>query len=516
MTTGSEYSTEVPYLRTFTNDMSPPLLRLVAALNGVKPPPALDFDYCEVGCGNGDGVATFAAANPDSRFVGIDLNPEHIHFAQSLALKGGLVNASFLERDFEKILSDDVPQFHYICAHGLLSWVSQAKRKAFVEVCARKLAPGGLLYVGYNALPGWAALSPLRRLIQDGASTVNGDALEKAGRGLALAKVLRDAGTGYFESNPIAKQMVDTMAKVGLPYVVHEYLQPHWHPMYFADVAREMEESDLHFVGQLPLHLNYRNLSLGAVLVELTKDVTDRLVYESLKDFALNELFRRDVYVKGPVMRTDSMARDYLNENLFGSFRTHDRAKRQLPLPFTTLDLTGPVYDALISALGERTSTVSELLRMPALHGVSAEQLRESLLYLLMADMAFPMREPSRPAGTADSGVHRFVLPYNRMVVKQRLTTKTPTVLAVPAAGAGLPISMIEAVCLRMVTEVEEAARPAWIRSFVARQPLKLFVRDRPVETAEEQCAVLEAELSSFCERRLPKLRELNILERAA
>lgn len=513
--TTAEYATEVPYLRTFSNDLSPPLLRLTAALNGVKPPPALDFDYCEIGCGNGDTTATFAAANPESRFMGIDMGAEHIRFAQSLALKGGLTNVSFLERDFEQILGDDVPSFHYICAHGLLSWVSQAKRKAFIQVCAQKLEPGGLLYVGYNALPGWAALSPLRRLIQDGASTVDGDALEKAGRGLALAKVLRDAGTGYFESNPIAKQMVDTMSRVGLPYVVHEYLQPHWHPMYFADVAREMADHDLHFVGQLPLYLNYRNLSLGAVLMELTKSVTDRLVYESLKDFALNELFRRDVYVKGSVMRSDSMARDFLNESLFGSFRTHDKSKRQLPLPYTTLDLTGPVYDALIPALGERTSTVSEMLRSAALHGVTAEQVRESILYLLMADMAFPMREPSRPAGPPDAGVHHFVLPYNRMVVKQRLTTKTPTVLAVPAAGAGLPISMIEAVCLRMVTEVPVPDRPAWIRSFVARQPLKLFVRDRPVETAEEQCAVLEAELASFCEKRLPKLRELNILERA-
>lgn len=514
--TGSEYSTEVPYLRTFTNDMSPSLLRLVAALNGYKPPPALDFDYCEIGCGNGDTTATLAAANPESRFVGIDVAAEHVTFANGLAMRGGLSNVAFLERDFEQIRGDDVPNFHYICAHGFLSWVSQAKRKAFIEVCAQKLEPGGLLYVGYNALPGWAGLSPLRRLIQDGAATADGDILEKASRGLALAKLLRDAGTGYFEANPTAKAMVDTMVKAGLPYIVHEYLQPHWHPMYFADVAREMADNDLHFIGQLPLYLNYRNLSLGPVLVELTKTVTDRLVYESLKDFALNELFRRDVYIKGSAIRSDTTARDYLDATLFGSFRTPDKTRQKLPLPHATLELTGPVYDVLIPTLCERTSTVSELLRNPGLAGVGAEPLRESLLYLLLADHAFPMREPSRPGGAPDCGIHRFVLPYNRMVVKQRLTTKTPTVLAVPAAGAGLPITMIEAVCLRMVTEVAERDRPAWIRSFVARQPLKLFVRDRPVETAEEQAHVLEMELASFCEKRLPKLRELGILERAS
>ena len=55
-----EYLTDVAYLRTFSGDLSPTTLRLVAALNGFAPPPARDFDYAELGAGNGDTTAALA------------------------------------------------------------------------------------------------------------------------------------------------------------------------------------------------------------------------------------------------------------------------------------------------------------------------------------------------------------------------------------------------------------------------------------------------------------------------
>src|SRR5262245_25440041 len=124
-----EYSTDVTYLRTFTNDLSPAMLRLVAALNGFAPPPADGFDYCELGCGNGDTTATLAAANPGARFIGVDINPGHVAFANGLAARGGLTNVRFLERDFEALLEEALPSLDFVCAHGVLSWVSPAKRK---------------------------------------------------------------------------------------------------------------------------------------------------------------------------------------------------------------------------------------------------------------------------------------------------------------------------------------------------------------------------------------------------
>src|SRR5262249_32605073 len=161
------------------------------------------------------------------------------------------------------------------------------KRRALVDFAARRLKPGGLLTVSYNALPGWAAVEPLRRLMLDSASGVQGSSLDRARHGLAAAKALHDAGAGYVASNPAATSILETRTKAGLPYVAQEYFHAHWCPMYFADVAKEMAEGGLYFIGALPPYLNYRDLTVPPSLAGLFKGVGNRILFESLKDYAV-------------------------------------------------------------------------------------------------------------------------------------------------------------------------------------------------------------------------------------
>ena len=86
-------------------------------------------------------------------------------------------------------------------------------------------------------------------------------------------------------------------------------------------------------------------------------------------------------------------------------------------------------------------------------------------------------------------------------------------VLASPVAGTGVTLSMLHATCVRLLTDVEPEDRPAWIRAFVAEQPLKLFDGDRAVTDKEEQARVLEQQLADVSTRRVPELLQLGILE---
>src|SRR5580700_5961169 len=120
MTAARDYITDVPYMRCFVGDLSPLQLRLVAALNGFPSPPGDDFDYCELGSAHGDTTATLAAAYPGARFLGVDINPEHIASAHRLAAEGGLDNVRFLERDFEGLATDEVADLDFVAAHGVV------------------------------------------------------------------------------------------------------------------------------------------------------------------------------------------------------------------------------------------------------------------------------------------------------------------------------------------------------------------------------------------------------------
>jgi len=59
----------------------------------------------------------------------------------------------------------DLPDFDFITLHGIYSWISPENRRTIVEFMRRKLKPGGIVYISYNCMPGWAGMMPLRRLL---------------------------------------------------------------------------------------------------------------------------------------------------------------------------------------------------------------------------------------------------------------------------------------------------------------------------------------------------------------
>jgi SAM-dependent methyltransferase len=506
------YTTDVTYVRQFCAELNPGLLRATAALAGCPPPPGDDFDYAELGAGPGDTLATLAAAYPRARFVGIDINPEHVALARTLASEGGLENVRFLERDFEDPGADPLPALDYLCAHGLLTWIAPSKRNALFALAAARLKVGGLLYLGYNALPGWAAVEPLRRLMRDAAAAFEGDSEARIRHALATAQLWCDANAGYFVANPSAKEILATMVKMGIPYATHEFFSAHWHPMYFADVAGEAAQHGLRFVGQVPLHLNYRDLMIAPALQGASRAIADRRAWEGMKAFANNEFFRRDVYVKGEVPRGENTTRAYLDATPFGTLVPADDVSRDLPLPGRTLRFTGPLFDAVIAALGRRSSTVGDLAREPSLATFDGDQLRQAVLQLAMGNDVLPMARASSGAGGAAA---RYRLPsgFNRAVLARALSRKYTVVLASPVAGTGIGLPILHAAALLALTEAGPQDRQEWIRAFVDAYPLRILDHGRAVQDKAELARILSAHVDRFSATKLPKLVDLGVVE---
>ena len=506
------YPTEVVYLRIINKGLAPPMLRLVAALNGFTPPPARDFDFCELGSGTGDSIVLLAAAHPGSRFLGVDINAEHVAFADAMAREGKIANVRFVEHDFEELAGDDVPAFDYIVAHGLLSWVGPAKRSALLAFAERKLRPGGLLYVSYDALPGWAAVEPLRRLMLE-ASAGETHLVERARRGLALAQRFAGAKADYFTNNAMAGWAIETMTRLGLTYVVHEYFGPYWHPMYFSDVAREAATHDLHFVGQYPPYKSFDNLALPPELQELVEGVEDRLVYEGLKDYALNETFRQDVYVKGPLARSPTATETYLDSTPFGTLVAASRLERQLRLPRCTIPLDDPVFDAILRALAERPRSAGDLARLPALADLGGEGVRSALGTLLFGEQVAPLDPSTPPLAPVSPRRCRVPLAHNRRLLRETFPNKDTVTVCSPAAGMDLRMPLADAIMIRAVTEAEPGAYGTWLRAFFSTMPRPLRVGERSIEDPTEAVRALEEALPAFCAEQLPKLVQLGVLE---
>ena len=94
--TTAETTLEIPYPSNFYSYQTPAALDYVAAINGVAPSVSAGapFTYLDLGCGDGFTIVLLAAAYPACRFIGIDINPEHIAIGTALARAGGLTTSS--------------------------------------------------------------------------------------------------------------------------------------------------------------------------------------------------------------------------------------------------------------------------------------------------------------------------------------------------------------------------------------------------------------------------------------
>jgi SAM-dependent methyltransferase len=443
------YVTEVAYQPSFHPEQAPATIRLAAALNGFAPPTGEGFAALEAGAGAGKTLAILAAADRDSRFVGFDFMAEHVEAARAFAASGNLENASFLEADLADLAPAKLGAFDYMSAHGVYTWVAPALRARLVDLASACLKPGGLLYVSYNAMPGWAAVQPLRRLLIDVAERGKGSLAERATTAVAFAEHLRAHGAHYFAQNPAAAAMLAEVLKKDVSYVLHEHFNDDSTALSFSEVSRDMQRGDLHFVGQIPLFLNYKDLAIPASALPMFEG-TDRGWFETLKDYATNAFFRRDVYRKGSLPPEPAALGRYLDDGVFGTIVPPTDVPRSVTLPHCTMSFSGAIFEALIDALGDAPIGVDAIVAEPRLASFGRARVHDALRSLLIAGVAAPMRA---------RGLLAEPPLLNRALVAGWTEADGPLALASPLTGSGLTVDASVAARLQKGERPREVVR---------------------------------------------------------
>ena len=200
----SGYVADVGYTHGFYRELTPTFLAFAALANGRVPhDTGAPFTYCELGSGQGLSMNILASANPHGHFYATDFNPGQIAGARALAGEARIGNLRFYDTAFAEFADEpSLPaEFDFIALHGIYSWISEENRAAIVDFIRRKLKVGGMVYISYNALPGWASGMPLRRIFFEQANQSRGATEERIGQALEFVNKLKTAQAGY--SRPI-------------------------------------------------------------------------------------------------------------------------------------------------------------------------------------------------------------------------------------------------------------------------------------------------------------------------
>lgn len=179
----------------------------------------------ELGCAHAINLLPQAAALPRARFVGVDVSPGQIEVARRRVEALGYAHVRVTCADVMDLeLGDE--RFDYVVAHGLFSWVPDAVRDRVLTLAARVLAPGGVLYLSYNAMPAWGIREAVRRALLELVGDAEGarERVRRAREGLATLRAVRPL-EGTPEGALMAAE-IDGLRDKPDAYLLHEYLVP--------------------------------------------------------------------------------------------------------------------------------------------------------------------------------------------------------------------------------------------------------------------------------------------------
>ncbi|WP_119303264.1 class I SAM-dependent methyltransferase [Dongia deserti] len=449
------YVTEVLYTEHFFRELSPSWLNYVAVLNGCQPRP-LDpgFTYMELGCGLGQTVTLLAGAHPQGRFYGVDFNPAHIDWARRYAASAGIGNVQFLERSFLDLTAQEVPECDFIVLHGVYAWVAPEVRAGIQRIILERLKPGGLVYNSYNCLPGWAADSPLQKLVYETARNLTGDASQRTQGALKAIEELVGAKFAYFAATPTAGKMAAKMAERNANYLAHEFLNEHWTPFYSTDVADEMANAKLNFVGSATLAENHLELLGGDELQAKVKTQPTQRLRQLFQDLAQNQRFRRDVFVRGHAQLNRAGIMRNMESQVFGAMRDLRNVTNVAKVARGEVKFDEKAFPALKEALQQGTWSIGELRREMAARKLMHLDVERTMTLLAATSIAVPCAASGRPAPMpANPKQLTIPLAVNRALVKRMVDNLTPGNLVSTLAGNALSLDPIFAVILSLGTQ---------------------------------------------------------------
>ena len=507
----SGYVADIGYTYGYYLELNP-LRTQLAFLNAGLACPSVR-NACELGFGQGISVNLHAAGNTSCAWYGTDFNPSQAGFAQSLASASGAQAHLFDEAFADFCSRSDLPEFDYIGIHGIWSWISDENRQVIVDFVRRKLAVGGVLYISYNTLPGWSAAAPLRHLLTQHADAMTGSGhgiLNRVEAALGFTQQLLDTQPLYTLANTQVPERFAKLKDQNKSYLAHEYFNRDWHPMYFADMAQWLEPAKLSFACSTHLLDHVEAINLSTEQQTLLNGLPDPLFRQTVRDYLVNQQFRKDYWVKGP-RRLDPLVQA---EQLRALRVILTTPRADVPLKVQgargEATLNESVYVPILDRLADhRIQRVGDLESALRDKGVNFPQLIQSLIVLAgMGHVTGAQDEATIKASLKTSQK------LNLTLMHQARSQGEISYLTSPVTGGGITVPRFPQLFLLALLngkkQPEEWAAFVW--QLLAAQGQSILKDGQPLPTPEANLAELTQQAQAFAEKQLPIMKALQVV----
>ena len=282
----------------------PDRLATLAILFGMEPAPLAGCRVLELGCGNGENLIPMAYQYPAGEFLGIDAAGMAVQAGNREIATLGLTNIRLDHRDILEA-GPELGTFDYVIAHGFYSWVPEPVRDQLFAITRASLAPQGVAFVSYNALPG----GRLRQMFREMMLFHLGGARELDPRIHGAREIVQwfmacQAGLG--ESGLLPSQVESIMERQA-ECLYHDELGEIYHPVYFQEFLAHAGRFGLQFLSEA----NFSDMEPGKLPAGVVAEVErvaggNRIRRDQYFDFMKCRMFRQTLLCRQDVVLPDA------------------------------------------------------------------------------------------------------------------------------------------------------------------------------------------------------------------
>ncbi|SEN35282.1 Predicted methyltransferase regulatory domain-containing protein [Duganella sp. CF517] len=504
------YVADVGYTYGYYGELNPLRARLALLSANLALPKS--GAACELGFGQGIS-ANVHAAGSGTRWYGTDFNPAQANFAGHLAesFSGGpqLFDQSFAEF----CARDDLPDFDFIGLHGIWSWISDDNRAVIVDFLRRKLKVGGVLYISYNTQPGWAAMVPVRDLLNQHA-----DMLAPAGAGvvarvegaLAFAKKLWAVNPAFARNNPQIAERLKKIEAMDRNYLAHEYFNRDWVPMSFADMAAALAPAKIDFACSATYLDHLPNLGMTQEQLALLDELPDPVFRQSTRDFMVGQQFRRDYWVKGARKLNPLEYREQLRAQRVVMVAPRDSVTMTVKGVLGEATLTDAIYRPILDLMSDhQVRGVGEIEHALREHAIPLASLHQALMVLTEKAALAPAHDEATIAAARPRTDQ-----LNRLLLDRARGSGEINYLASPVLGGAVTLTRFPQLFI-LAIQAGKASPEEWaayVLQIIKGQGQSIVKDGKPLQGDQANFDELLAQATEFGSQRLAGLRALGVL----
>jgi hypothetical protein len=280
--------------------------------------------------------------------------------------------------------------------------------------------------------------------------------------------------------------------------------------MPFSDIAGMLDTAKLSFAASANLLEHVDNINLTAEGRKLLGEITHPTLHQSVRDYLVNQQFRKDVWVKGARSLPAIEQRRLLGAQRFVLTTLPADIPMVVYGSLGAINLLAEVCQPVIEVLAReklRPKTLDEI--QEALPKHTHTQIREALILLSGAGHAHPA-QPEKAVRAVKPRTNAL----NGALMRRAQASGDSTTLASPVIGAGISVNRLQQMFLAEIANgrktPEDWAAGTW--AALDAQGQRVIKDGKLLEGKEANVADLVRQATEFAEKRLPVLTALQVV----